>query len=212
MLKRLRFKQLLVTLVLILSLSLPVVVSAAALTPAQVSALDRAYGTAWRAPLGPYHQAPPQNGSGWWYVSPFTGPTPWANTGPAVPPRTVPVSFTAVFGPEPGVGNKFRGEWESNLQFFKGVGTPPGFTASEINTAISLFKDWDLGTPIFYEGRYGWNTRFPEQAELWDFDCSVNDAIRYGHFVVARYQVRMFQETGAIPSQKHPFVPSHIFN
>lgn len=206
------FKKLLIVLILSLSLALtPLSAASVPLSPAQVSALDRAYGDSWRAPLGPYHLAPPEYGAGWWYVSPFTGPTPWTNVGPPAPPRPVPVGFTAVFGPEPGVSTKFRGEWLTNLQYFKGIGTPPGFTDQEINLSISLFEGWGLGTPIFYEGRYGWNTRFPNQSELWDFDTSVSTAIKYTHFVIANYQIRLVQETGAIPSRRHPFVPPQVF-
>ena len=57
---------------------------------------------AWKHPVGPYRQAPPEYGGEWWLVNPFSGDEPWLLLDRKAPvPEVLPVGFENTFGPRP---------------------------------------------------------------------------------------------------------------
>jgi len=164
-----------------------------------------------RHPNGPYRQAPAEFGGQWWLVSPFTGEAPWeTQLAAAEPPPAPPAEFAAVFGERPSRASAAAAlEWDQNLEHFKGVGTPEGFAAEQIDAAGDVFEQWGLGRPVFVEGRYGWSAHFPD-SQVQGFQASPFTAVEAPHLVVARYQIRMTQD-GQEPPEQHPFVPPQIF-
>lgn len=176
----------------------------------------------WKAPKGPYHQAPAEYGGEWWYVSPFN-PTPWVNARKReelleerVNP-TYPEGFIDLFGPRPEQKPGMSAEeinalkrfvlprWEQDLGFFKGVGYPEGLDYDALDEATEIYSGYGLGEPAFYEGRYGWKARFPE-SNLRSFECGVDGAIRLPHLVVSNHQARAYQTLGIEPNPRHPYL------
>ena len=62
-----------------------------------------------------------------------------------------------------------------------------------------------MGAPKFYEGRYGWVTRFPD-AMLSDFEASAMGGLLFVHQTISSYQIRQLLN-GIVPKRRHPFVP-----
>jgi hypothetical protein len=167
-------------------------------------------------PLGPYRQAPAEFGGDWWYVNPFTGTEPWLNIDPPAASLTEegPVAsaeFLSVFGERPtsATSNNPRIdviEWDQNLEHFKGVGIPEGFTQEQVDAANQLYESWGMGPATFYEGRYGWRAHFAN-----GFEASPHTAIEVPHLVVAQYQTQMALLEGLEPEVRHPFVPPGVW-
>ncbi len=172
----------------------------------------------WRAPMGPYRQAPAEYGGEWWYVYPFN-PEPWLSTPVDAP--TLPDGFEEIFGAGP-VSEDFRDFpnpsqafraardlWAQDLKHFKQAGPPPWALGADLDASAAVFVAWDMGAPKHYEGRYGWMTRFPD-SQFRDFEAAAWTAIQVTHLTVAQYQIRL-AHADIIPNEKHPFVPSHIW-
>jgi hypothetical protein len=162
-------------------------------------------------PLGPYRQAP---GGDWWLVNPFTGPEPWlaldAASNPtkaALETEAAPTEFVRVFGPRPDSG-AVGTQWDLDLGFFKGTGIPEGFNEAQLEAAKAEFDAWGLGEPVFYEGRYGWQVRFPD-SPLPTFETTASTALLTPHLVIAEHQVRSIQE-GIEPGRYHPWLPERL--
>lgn len=177
----------------------------------------------WRSPIGPYRQAPPEYGGGWWLVTPFSDPKPWlAGTRRGDAPG-LPEGFEKLFGTRP-KWEDFRHlkrralisfeaakvQWEQELKYFKRVGVPPGYTDVQIEDSFGVLEAWLLGEPTFYEGRFGWMGRFLE-SDIPDYDSSAFQIIRYPHHTVSQFQITNFAR-GVVPPKWHPFVPGVIFN
>ncbi len=181
----------------------------------------------WKFPEGPYHQAPAEYGGGWWQVSPFTGSEPWKNAalqaqrkadGTAATAQkqdSYPDGFLEAF-PKPErsqykSATEFRGamgRWETDLKYFKQVGTPPGVSEAQINAASDIARQWGLGTPQIYEGRYGWAVRYPE-SQFPTFETNLNGLMNNIQQTVAQYQVKLIR-SGVEPVTRHPMVPPHV--
>jgi hypothetical protein len=174
-------------------------------------------------PFGPYRQAPPESGGDWWFVNPFTGPTPWLALDAAKAPRTaaleaepIPIGFQEVFGarPQPSdFANRSQygptlARWEQDMTYFQQSGIPDGFDETQLEAAATEFEAWGLGRPAFYEGRYGWRVRFPD-SQLPTFETTPETALLVPHIVIAQYQVRSIQE-GMTPSRYHPWLPERL--
>lgn len=179
-----------------------------ALPQKTVDYLNKTYGDTWRNPpnpSAPYQKAPDEYGGGYWART-FV-PEPWKTERPKE--KELPTGFENIFGPEPGTGDPRRPRWLNNLQYFKQAGKPEGFSDEQIDVASHQLNAWGLGTPAFYEGRYGWRARFPE-SQLPVFEATPEMAIEFPHLVIAQFQVRLSQE-GLRPGKIHPWVPPHIF-
>lgn len=165
-------------------------------------------------PLGPYRQAPAERGGDWWLVNPFTGSEPWralefAN-GPAkaaLETEPPPEDFVRIFGPRPETRTA-SAQWEQDLSYFQGTGLPDGFDEAQLEAATAEFESWGLGKPVFYEGRYGWQVRFPD-SQLPTFETTASTALLVPHIVIAEHQVRSIQE-GLSPSRYHPWLPERL--
>lgn len=174
----------------------------------------------WKAPEGPYRQAPEEYGGEWWLVNPFASTSPWITQ--SKPPATaeLPQGFLEIFGPRPQASN-YRGrgghaafqiavaDWERDLKYFKGAGIPGGFSGKQMEDAARVFEFWGLGAPKVYEGRYGWRARYPE-SQIPEFESGVRSAFETTHLVVAKYQLALL-ERGIVPNVRHPFVPPHVW-
>lgn len=173
---------------------------------------------AWKAPMGPYRQAPPEHGGEWWLVNPFN-PRPWLKPKPK---ETLPEGFEELFGPRPewknfrAIGATYRQfqvavvEWEQELRFFKGAGRPEWVTRVQLEDVATVYRDWNLGQPTFYETNTGWMARFLD-SQIRDFDVAAHQAVRYPHHTVAHYQVDLFLNHGITPEKWHPYVPPAVF-
>jgi hypothetical protein len=165
-------------------------------------------------PLGPYRKAPQEAGGDWWLVSPFTGPEPWvALNAPKNPSKAAaateaaPEDFVRVFGARPEAGTPAV-QWDLDLSYFQGTGLPEGFNEAQLEAAKAQFDDWGLGEPVFYEGRYGWQVRFPD-SPLPRFETTASTALLTPHLVIAEYQVRSIQE-GVELGRYHPWLPERL--
>ena len=172
---------------------------------------------AWKWPIGPYQQAPPEFGGEWWKVNPFTGSEPWRPveiTNPTEP--EIPEGFTEIFGtrPQASAFSGFRAfkaadlRWQQDLKYFQRSGIPEGFDQAQVDLASGVFENWDMGQPVFYEGRYGWMARFPDSA-IPDFEANVTASLEVSHIIVAKYQTRQLLH-GVTPAVVHPFVPPFL--
>ncbi len=167
---------------------------------------------AWKWPIGTYQQAPEKFGGEWWKVNPFTGPEPWKPVESSVRNQP-PEEFSAVFGPRPQPGDfdsgkayqAARGRWDQDLAYFKQSGIPEGFDESQVELAVNVFESWGMGRPAFYEGRYGWATRFPDSG-LPTFEAKAETALEHAHLIIASFQTRQLLN-GIDPVERHPFVP-----
>ena len=163
----------------------------------------------WKQPFGPYVQAPESFGGKWYYVSPFTGPEPWKRDFPA---EELPEGFLEIFGPRPTSDGKLpavfqreRNQWLQDLKFFKSAGPPEWATAEQLEFAGKLYEEWGMGHPLYYEGRYGFMAAFVK-SQLPDYETAAHQAIEYGHFVIAQYQISL-RAQGKELVWVHPFVP-----
>ncbi len=178
----------------------------------------------WKAPMGPYRQAPDAHGGEWWLVTPFSDPNPWLKG--TRPPETpaLPDGFEKLFGNRPEWQDfRYLGKsalmsfetakvhWDQELKYFKRVGVPPGYTPDEIGDSIGLMTAWGPGQPTFYEGRFGWMGRFLE-SDIADYDSSAFQIIKYPHHTVSQFQIANFTRNGVVPAKWHPFVPPRIFD
>ncbi len=173
----------------------------------------------WRYPIGPYRQAPPEFGGEWWMVNPFTTEEPWKNQ--AGPAEQLPEGFAEIFGPRPKVSDyldtpkpseSFRIatlQWEQDVKYFKTAGVPEWAKESEHSLAEQTFRFWEMGSPRFYEGRYGFMARFPESL-FRNFEAPAWAALRATHHEVAAYQIRSLNR-GIVPTKRHPFVPPQLW-
>lgn len=166
---------------------------------------------------GPYVQAPANCGSEYWYVSPFTGPEPWARkcvdfTPPVPEPSD---EFTFIYGPAP-IARDFanyrqfqaaRVQYEEKQKYFGGiVEVPEGYTQAEVDRANKIFAAWDMGAVFFVKERNGTVARFPLATNKVDFSATVERTLRYTHLVIAGFQIDVIQ-SGVEPKKRHPFVP-----
>lgn len=165
-------------------------------------------------PLGPYRQAPAEFGGDWWLVSPFTGSEPWrALEFPDRPAKVAletepaPADFVKLFGPRPDTRTAST-QWDQDLSYFQGTGLPDGFNEAQLEAATAEFESWGLGKPVFYEGRYGWQVRFPD-SQLPTFETTASTALLVPHIVIAEHQVRSIQE-GVAPGRYHPWLPERL--
>jgi hypothetical protein len=165
-------------------------------------------------PLGPYRQAPQEAGGDWWLVSPFTGSEPWAALNApknpskaALATQEAPEGFVRVFGARPDSGAS-ASQWDQDLGHFQGTGLPEGFNETQLEAAKTEFDAWGLGEPVFYEGRYGWQVRFPDSA-LPKFETTASTALLTPHLVIAEHQVRSIQE-GVQLGRYHPWLPERL--
>ena len=174
----------------------------------------------WKAPRGPYYQAPAEHGGEWWLRSPFN-PYPWLKPKPTQAEK-LPEGFEGLFGPRP-VWSKFREtggnyrafqvvvvEWEQELRFFKGTGRPEWVTPSALDSAVQVYLEWNMGTPTFYETNTGWMARFLD-SRIGDHDASAYQTVKYPHHTVSQYQIELFLDHGLRPEKWHPYVPPTVF-
>jgi hypothetical protein len=77
-----------------------------------------------------------------------------------------------------------------------------------LEAAKAEFEAWGLGEPVFYEGRYGWQVRFPE-SQLPTFETTATTALLTPHIVIAEHQVRSIQE-GVSLGRYHPWLPERL--
>ena len=172
----------------------------------------------WKGPRGPYRQAPAEFGGEWWLVNPFTGSAPWANRRPTALP--LPDGFVELFGERP-VFEDFKGtsnpsqahrnalaSWEQELKYFRQAGSPPWAEPDDILPSAVVYRNWQMGQPKFYLGRYDWMARFVD-SEISDYDSPAWTVINFPHLVVAQFQIRLL-DMGKTPEQLHPFVPPHL--
>jgi hypothetical protein len=165
-------------------------------------------------PLGPYRQAPAEFGGEWWVVNPFTGPEPWraleiASAAATAALETPPAAedFVRIFGPRPETRTD-AAQWDQDLSYFQGSGLPEGFNEAQLEAATAEFEAWGLGEPVFYQGRYGWQVRFPD-SQLPMFETTASTALLVPHLVIAEHQVRAIQE-GVTPARYHPWLPERL--
>lgn len=168
----------------------------------------------WKAPLGPYRQAPPEYGGEWWLVNPFSGPEPWLLMDRK--PREVevlPEGFRVIFGPRPAKKDYHTRRswkhdvilWEQDKKNFVQAGLPSWADRPELILAANTFDAWDMGAPSYYEHKsYGWMAMF-RLSQLEEFQMNAHTAVFYAHLVVANYQVQLLQE-GIQPAVIHPLI------
>jgi hypothetical protein len=174
-------------------------------------------------PQGPYRQAPPEFGGEWWFVNPFTGPEPWlalerAKNPPVAELETepVPAGFLQVFGARPKLSDVHSHsqlhtatvQWEQDMSYFKQIGVPEGFDQSQVDAATVEFEAWGMGKPVFYEGRYGWQVRFPD-SQLPSFEAGAAGALLVPHLVIAQFQARSIEQ-GVTVARYHPMLPGRL--
>jgi len=178
---------------------------------------------AWKAPFGPYRQAPEEYGSKWYKVNPWTGPEPWKQAVAPTVGLTLPSGFEDIFGPRP-QGEDFRDEinpsrafrvatvtWQQDLKYFKQAGAPEWLDDETLELIEDTTELWDMGVPYLYEGRYGWMARFPEAAPYVSFETTAWALANAVHQVVANFQIKLLQNE-LIPAVQHPFVPPRLFD
>ena len=176
----------------------------------------------WKAPVGPYYQAPAEHGGDWWLVNPFTASQPWLYQDKRPKKESLPKDFVQLFGPRPkwidymnlqGGHRAFQVatvQWEQELRYFKGTGRPEWATPRKVAASEAVYVEWNLGRPMFYEGRFGWMGRFIE-SKIKDYDSSAWQIINYPHHTVSQYQIRLYLDHGIRPEKWHPFVPPSVF-
>ena len=176
----------------------------------------------WKAPVGPYYQAPPEYGGEWWLVNPFTVSEPWLYQDWKPKQEELPEGFVKLFGVRPKwtdyrkVKGGYRAfqvatvEWEQELRFFKGVGMPEWVSQSALSSALAVYEEWNMGRPTFYETNTGWMGRFLE-SQIMDHDSSAYQVVKYPHHTVSQYQINLFLDHDIRPEKWHPFVPPSVF-
>ena len=175
----------------------------------------------WKHPAGPYHQAPAEYGGEWWLLNPFTGPHPWKALRPEREAEKLPDGFVGIFGSRPTLSEFLHTRnpsqslraatvgWEQNLKQFKRAGLPEWGSPEQASLAEQTFQYWEMGSPRYYEGRYGYMARFPD-SQFKDFETTAWAALYATHHEISIYQIRLLQQ-GIVPRQRHPFVPPHIW-
>lgn len=161
----------------------------------------------WKAPMGPYRQAPPDYGSKWYLVSPFTGPEPWLRDVPVEQP-TYPEGFIEIFGERP--RDRFeRVEWEGRLDRYEADHFPTG---TDISDAAATFEFWGLGRMLPYRDKtFGLMVGFPDAA-IKGYAVPMELALRATHLAIAGYQIDLLQDGVEIDEDsRHPFVPPRLF-
>ena len=175
---------------------------------------------AWKSPVGPYRQAPPEYGGEWWLVNPFSGAEPWLLLDRKAPvPEVLPEGFERAFGPRP----KWRDYptrralqhdvvvWEQAKKNFIQAGVPPWAGERQLQIAAGALTTWGMGVPAYYEHRFwGWMARFVE-SKLPTFEMNAHTTILHTHLVVPNYQVELLQQ-GIEPEQRHPLISPEIWN
>lgn len=129
-----------------------------------------------------------------------------------------PEGFESVFGPRPNPNDFHDADnpslayrvaitsWNDAKKNFKGTADlPPDRSESEVQLAIDTYKAWGMGTPKFYEGRYGWFARFVE-SEIPDFEVRVEPTFFFVHNVIPSYQYRLIQMQ-KLDKGSHPWLP-----
>ena len=178
----------------------------------------------WKAPVGPYYQAPAEHGGDWWLVNPFTASQPWLYQDKRPEEGVATQGFCAALRPETemdrlhessGAGHRAfqvaTVQWEQELRYFKGDGKAGVGRRPEKWPRLRLSMwEWNLGRPMFYEGRFGWMGRFIE-SKIKDYDSSAWQIINYPHHTVSQYQIRLYLDHGIRPEKWHPFVPPSVF-
>jgi len=181
----------------------------------------------WKAPFGPYRQAPADYGGEWWYVNPFNSKgttgnnSPWERFAPKNQPEDAPLpdGFEAIFGKRPEFKDftdrtawtTARNHWDQNLKQFKAAGLPLWLGQEQKAELDTLYQSWDMGKPHFYGGRYGEMVRWPN-SEVQDFEQAAHFAAFYPHHVIAIYQAELAEHGLEVPvGKRHPFVPPHVF-
>lgn len=175
----------------------------------------------WKAPMGPYYQAPPEYGGEWWYANPFTGPEPWLTQGQLDPNKPIQTcdkpGFAEIFGPWPTSQNTdltgtalqtARNQYTQDCEYFKQAGIPPGYEQATINEANRAYALWAMGKMAIFEGRYGWGAKWPGSDDPL-FEEWATTAIDHPDLTVAQYQINLIQQ-GIIPAPIHPMVPPSI--
>ena len=159
---------------------------------------------------GPYKKAPDEYGGEWWQVNPFYGSEPWlrAVTSPIKP--KYPEGFIEVFGERPRTPEELS-RWEQDMKLFKKPGPPEWITPEELDLIEKVTTSWEMGPPKYYEGRYGFQARFPEGVLDEVFEWPARGLQTHTHITVAAYQARMI-EKGIKPKNPHPFTPPYLFN
>lgn len=105
----------------------------------------------WKAPLGPYVQAPTEYGGEWWFVNPFTGPAPWITE---MPKKEWPAGFLDIF-PEP------------RLEMFMNAPNPSAALAAARSDHISALTrfdglvDFDIPEDPYLNYLADWDMSFP---------------------------------------------------
>ncbi len=161
----------------------------------------------WRAPDGPYRQAPPEYGGEWWLVNPFTGNEPWLRRAPAK--ETLPDGFVAIFGPRPQSADFptnrawtfARNQWLTDLRTFVAAGHPDGYTIEQTQIADGVFQAWRMGEAAYYQNVNGWRARWPH-SQVVDFEQPAAVAVELSHISVALYQAELI-ERGLFPAEGH---------
>jgi hypothetical protein len=173
----------------------------------------------WKAPYGPYRQAPPMYGGEWWFVNPFTSAEPWKRFAHQPTPVTLPDGFMDIFGEEPQFKDfpdsrawtTARNHWDQNLKQFKGAGRPLWLSVEQVAELDALYTSWAMGKPRFYGGRYGEMVRWPD-SQVQDFEDSAYSAANFPHHTIARYQIDLAQNGVQVETGKrHPFVPPGVW-
>ena len=161
----------------------------------------------WKYPNGPYRQAPegaPFAGH-WFFVNPFTGMEPWNNMEPPKEEK-LPDGFEAIFGERPTSRDRVALVlWEQDIKYFRSAGPPEWASDEQIILARGISENWKMGSPHFYDGRYGFMVRFPK-SELPRFEATAWAVINSMQHEVATYQIRLLHQ-GIVPARIHPFVP-----
>lgn len=179
-----------------------------------------------KAPLGPYHQAPPEFGSEWWPVYPFSQ-SPWlrhyrAPDAPAFDPAQLPEGFVDCF-PRPlrsdfyGLPNEqhqwqqARDQWQLDLLWWVRAGAPPTFSAEQIALADETFKAWRLGSPRYFETRDGWFGCFPGVRGIVPrFLMPAWILLTNTHGAISTFQMAALRR-GIVPEPRHPYVPDWMW-
>jgi hypothetical protein len=174
----------------------------------------------WKAPVGPYHQAPAEYGGEWWLVNPFTTAEPWLFDEMRAQQKGLPPEFAEIFGPRPTMadyqhlpkGNwAYRAAltlWQQELKYFRRAGFPEWASEESRAAPDKVFEAWGMGAPRYYEGRYGWMARFVD-SQIPDYDITAWTALNWAHGAVAHYQIALVQR-GIVPEKLHPLFPDFV--
>lgn len=168
---------------------------------------------------GPYVEAPPNCGGGWYYVNPFNQ-TPWQAkcSDFKEPTKDIPEDFKMAYGEypnptdyRPNIRNwqAAKDRYEQDLKYFVRIVPSTEITdEATMRNVETLTSTWGLGIPIFVEGRYGIIAKFPFAQNSVRFESTPGLLVEATHIVIAMYQVKVAKETGVVPTPRHPFLDS----